>query len=190
LFISPFVLLFAASVLFLNHVKVAADRWESVASFPNIQLPDGVDSARGVEAVDRARAIMSQVSVAGEVGFTRYTKATNRFSFPVSRPGLERLVDVDLASRIATVSRRSTGIMEAFAYLHKMPGPHNIAIRGNWIGTRAWRWLADTTIYLLLFISISGIYLWWAIKAERLIGLTLLIAGAGTISGLIYAIIR
>jgi len=190
LFISPFVLIFAASVLFLNHAKVAADRWSSVATFDQVQVPEGIESSRGPDAVARARALMSQLEVTGEVGFTRYSKQSQHFSFPVSRPGLEQLVDVDLASRTATVSRRPTSALEAFGYLHKMPGPHNAAIRGNWAGTRIWRWFADGTVYLLLFISISGVYLWWAIKAERRIGLTLLTAGAATLSILVYVILR
>ena len=190
LFVSPFVLIFAASVLFLNHMKVATDRWESVATVDNLHVPDGIETAKGPEAVARAKALMAQLAVSGEVGFTRYIQAARRFSFPVSRPGLETLVDVDLQARTATVSRRPTGVWEASAYLHKMPGPHNIAIRGNWIGTRIWRWFADATIYLLLFISISGIYLWWAIQAERIAGVVLLVAGAATISGLIYVIVR
>ena len=71
-----------------------------------------------------------------------------------------------------------------------MPGPHNVAIRGNWIGISLWRGVADATIYLLLFISLSGIYLWWAIKAERRTGLMLLAAGAVTFFGLIFAILH
>ena len=59
-------------------------------------------------------------------------------------------------------------LWESLSYLHKMPGPHNVAIRGNWIGIGIWRLFADATIYVILFISLSGIYLWWAIKAERL----------------------
>jgi hypothetical protein len=190
LFISPFVLLFAASVLFLNHAKVATDQWMAVATFENLQVPDDLETTRGPEAVRRAKAVMSQIDVSGEVGFTRYTKTTHRFAFPVSRPGLEMLVDVDLAARSATLSRRPTSAVESFAYLHKMPGPHNVAIRGNWIGTRIWRWFADATVYLMLFISISGIYLWWAIKAERKLGLTLLTTGAVTLFSLLYAIVR
>jgi hypothetical protein len=50
--------------------------------------------------------------------------------------------------------------------------------------------IADATIYLLLFISLSGVYLWWAIKAERRIGLALLGAGAVTFFGLIFAILH
>ncbi len=82
------------------------------------------------------------------------------------------------------------GLSESISYLHKMPGPHNVAIRGNWIGTQAWRVLADATIYLLLFISLSGVYLWWAIKAERRIGLALLSVGGVTFFGLIFAMLH
>ena len=100
------------------------------------------------------------------------------------------MVDVDLDAQSATVKRRRMSLWESLAYLHKMPGPHNVAIRGNWIGTQVWRWLADATIYLLLFISISGVYLWWAIRAERRVGAVLLTAGAVTFAGLVYAVLR
>lgn len=89
----------------------------------------------------------------------------------VSKPGLETIVDVDLSKSTAVVSRRAAGFLESVAYLHKSPGPHNADLRGNWLWTRAWRWLADGTVYLLLFISVSGLYLWFAINAERRIGL-------------------
>jgi hypothetical protein len=81
-------------------------------------------------------------------------------------------------------------LWESLAYLHKMPGPHLVALRGNWFGIQAWRWFADATIYLLLFISISGIYLWWAIKAERAVGLAIAMSGLLTFFGLIYAVVR
>ena len=81
-------------------------------------------------------------------------------------------------------------LWESLSYLHKIPGPHNVAIRGNWIGTQIWRLFADATIYLVLFISVSGVYLWWAIKAERRIGLALIAGGAVTFFGLIYAVVR
>ncbi len=190
LFISPFLLLFAASVFFLNHAKVVPDKWLSVETFQNVHVPDATDRAQGKDAIARAQAILQQVSLTGEIGFTRFVRQTRHFVFPVSKPGVETNVDVDIDARTATVSRRPTTVWEAFAYLHKMPGPHNVAIRGNWTGTRAWRWFADATIYLTLFITISGIYLWWALKAERRIGMWLLSAGIITFFGLIYVVIR
>jgi hypothetical protein len=189
LFVSPFVLLYAVSVFYLNHGKLAASS-SPTESYGNLQIPDGFDQVKGREAVDRARAVLPQVGVAGEIGFLRYIAKDRRLIFPVSKAGIDATVDVNLDARSATVTRRRMGLWESISYLHKMPGPHNVAIRGNWIGIRAWRWFADATIYFLMFISISGIYLWWAIRAERRIGIALLTAGAATLVGVVYAIIR
>ena len=107
---------------------------------------------------------------------------------PVFKPGSEVTLDVNLSTHTASLEERKTGILAALIYLHKSPGPHNADIRGNWSYTRFWRWLADATVYLLLFVSASGIYLWWVIRAERKIGLLLLGAGALSFMGVIYAI--
>jgi hypothetical protein len=190
LFVGPFVLLFAVSVFYLNHAKLRPDASPPVERFEHLQIPDGFDRLKGREAVERARAILPQVGVSGEIGFLRYVATDRHLIFPVSTARIESTVDVDLDARSAAVTRRRLPLWESLAYLHKMPGPHNVAIRGNWMGITVWRWLADATIYLLLFISTSGIYLWWTIKAERKIGLALLTAGVGTFFGLIYAIVR
>ncbi len=69
-----------------------------------------------------------------------------------------------------------------------MPGPHNVDVRGNTPLMRWWRLLADATVYLSLFITVTGIYLWVALKAERRVGLALVLAGAITFWGLVYPI--
>lgn len=189
LFISPFVLLFAVSVFYLNHAKLIPGELPD-ETYSNLTIPQGFDRLKGIEAVERAKTLLPQVGVAGEIGFLRYIPKDRRLVFPVSKAGSEATIDVDLDARTAVVKRRSMSVLESLSYLHKMPGPHNVAIRGNWIGTRIWRVFADTTIYLLLFISLSGIYLWWAIKAERRAGLVLLAAGAVTFFGLIFAILH
>ena len=96
------------------------------------------------------------MNVAGEIGFLRYVSKDRHLIFPVSRAGSEATVDVDLDARTAIVKRRSMNLWESLSYLHKIPGPHNAAIRGNWFGTQAWRVLADATIYLVLFISLTA----------------------------------
>ena len=96
LFISPFVLLFAVSVFFLNHAKVATDKATSVETFHGLAIPSGTEGAQGREAIARAQAILSQVGVTGELGFTRFVRQTRHFVFPVSKPGVETAVDVDL----------------------------------------------------------------------------------------------
>ena len=55
-----------------------------------------------------------------------------------------------------------------------MPGPHNVNMRGNSSYMKVWRWLADVSSYGLIFLTLSGVYLWIALQAERRIGLTLL----------------
>lgn len=190
LFISPFVLLFAVSVLFLNHGKLTVGLPGTPDVIRSVRIPSGLQGAQGREAVESAREILSQVGLTGEVGFTRYFASERRFSFPVSKPGIQANVNVDIEAGTAAITRRKAGFWETLAYLHKSPGPHNAAIRGNWIWTRVWRWLADTTISLTMFISVSGIYLWYALKAERRVGLVLLTTGAASFFGLIYAVIR
>ena len=58
----------------------------------------------------------------------------------------------------------------------------------NWTYMRAWRWLADATVYLILFISVSGVYLWYVLRAERRIGVILLFAGGLLFFGVTYAL--
>ncbi len=190
LFVSPFVLVFAASVFFLNHGKIGTPTPSVPETFRDLRIPEGIEQLQGLEAVDRAREFLPQLRLTGEIGFLRALRKEGHLVFPVAKPGFEATVDVDLASKAAVVSTRRTGWWETLAYLHKSPGPHNVNIRGNWFWMRAWGWLADTTIYLTLFISITGVYLWYAIKAERYVGLRLLGAGAVTLFGVIYAFVR
>jgi hypothetical protein len=53
---------------------------------------------------------------------------------------------------------------------------------------KAWGWMADATVYLILFISVSGIYLWYVLRAERRVGLILVFAGALAFFGMAYAL--
>ena len=188
LLVSPFVIAFAVSVLFLNHAKVDTGAAISVTTVRDVRIPAALETSRGREAADRAREIVDQVRITGEIGFVRYVRKEQRFVIPVSTPGLETIIDLDVPSRTAVVSQRTMGILESVGYLHKSPGPHNADLRGNWFWTRVWRWLADGTVYLLLFISATGLYLWFAIKSERRIGFALLGAGAVSFFGLLYGL--
>src|SRR5687768_11180583 len=123
LFISPFILLFAASVFYLNHGKLSPGTEGPADTYRDLIIPDGYERVKGREAVDRAGAILQQVDVAGEIGFLRYVAKDRHLIFPVSRAGSEATVDVDLDARTATVTRRSMNMWESLSYLHKIPGP-------------------------------------------------------------------
>ena len=191
LFISPLVLVFGISVFFLVHawlpgtIQNAASR--SVGDLP---VPTGIELLSGREQVNGLRGVLDRLGVHGEVNFIRRIPKEHRLVIPIIVPGREVTVDLNLETRSATVTSRGDSMWSAMVYLHKMPGQHNANIRGNWGYLRTWRWLADATVYFVLFLSISGIYLWTVLRAERRIGMALLAAGAFSFFGLVYAIAR
>jgi hypothetical protein len=51
-----------------------------------------------------------------------------------------------------------------------------------------WRWFADGTAYFLVFLIVSGIYLWAVLRDERRTGLALLGTGFAFFVTLLYAL--
>jgi hypothetical protein len=189
LFISPFVLVFAISVFFLVHAWVPGAGGETnTTTVSGLKLPHNLEQLSGREPIAALHTTLDQIGVTGEVGFIQHVPKENRLIIPVTVPGRETTVDIDLQARNAQVTRRQTGIWDALVVLHKSPGPHLAGIRMNWYLMRVWRWLADATAYLLFFISISGIYLWAVLRAERRIGLVLVAVGAVSFFGIVDAL--
>lgn len=192
LFLAPFVLVYAASVFCLVHSWLPGSNIEADPArvVTNISLPAGVENLDGRERVTAIRGVLGRIGVVGEVGFILHIPAERRLVIPVTIPGRETTVDIHVQDRTATITTRTTGIWDAAVALHKAPGPHLAAVRMNWIPMHVWRWLADATVWLLLFLSLSGIYLWVVLRAERRIGLVLIGAGAASFFGVVYALIR
>jgi hypothetical protein len=190
LFVSPFIVVFSLSVFFVVHSWVpGSSEPKSTRVVAEVAIPDGLESAKGAAQINAVRSVLDALNVNGEIGFIRYSPQQRRFNLPVTQPGRETQIELQLSTRTAVISTRTTGIADAMVYLHKMPGPHNVALRGNSIHVQVWRWLADVTVYLLLLVTATGIYLWAVLKAERRLGLALMGAGALTCGGMIYALI-
>lgn len=187
LFVSPFLLIFALSVFCLAHGWLPS-RTNAPRSFSGLQIPAGIEQSRGTEQVAQLRPLLDQMNVHGEINFVRQVPAEKRLIVPVSVPGRETEVSLHLPSGTAVITERANSFWNSVVYLHKMPGPHNVALRGNWVYTRVWRWFADATAYSTLFITISGFYLWTVVKAERRVGIALLAAGAVTFMGMVLAL--
>ncbi len=189
LFVSPLVVVFACSVFVLVHPQTAVSpKSRPTRIVRNLEVPTGVEALTGRPRVDAVRTLLDQAQVRGEVGFISYSPKQHQLSIPVSVPGRATTFDLDLNTRTATITERDTGLADAVVQLHKAPGPHLADIRSNWRPMVLWRYLADGSVYLLLFISISGIYLWAVLRSERRLGLTMLIAGALCFFGMVYAI--
>lgn len=190
LFISPFVLVFAVSVFFIVHswrprLAPETSTTRVVSAWP---LPGDWQTLSGRPLIDALKPALEKAGVRGEVGFVQHMVKEEKLIIPVTIPGRETTVSISIASREATIVTRETGLADALVTLHKSPGQHGPAIRMNWFFMRAWRWMADATVYLVLFISVSGIYLWYVLRAERSVGYVLLFAGALSFFGMAYAL--
>lgn len=166
LFISPFVLIFSISVLVFNHPQV-------------ISLLSPLPPASEIEAkLDRipydttdlltARAIIQKLGIEGEVDFIN--ENSERISFPVKKPGLLTHITVNKQTDSVFITQQQEGAYRGMAFLHSMQGPHNQKIRGNSGFLKVWRVAADVVVYLLLFLSVSGVFLWYFLKVERNLG--------------------
>ncbi|MEO8595472.1 MAG: PepSY-associated TM helix domain-containing protein [Candidatus Solibacter sp.] len=191
LFISPLVLVFAVSVFFLVHAWIpgssAAPAKRTAGDLP---IPAGVELLTGRAQVAALRGVLDRLGVKGEVGVLRRIAKEHRLVIAVIIPGREVSVDLNLETRSAEVTERATGIGSAITYLHKMPGQHLANLRGNWGYMRFWRWLADGTVYVVMFLTLSGVYLWAVLRAERRVGLALIAAGAFSFFGSLYALVH
>jgi len=190
LFISPFVLVFAISVFFLVHSwrPRMASETSSTRVVSALPLPGDLQMLSGRPLIDALKPALEKAEVRGEVGFVRHMVKEDKFIIPVTIPGRETTVSISIASREATIVTRETGLADALVTLHKFPGQHGSNIRMNWFYIRAWGWMADATVYVILFVSLSGIYLWYVLRAERSVGYVLLLVGALSFFGMAYAL--
>ena len=103
----------------------------------------------------------------------------------VARPGLVKRIEVDVRTQEATITESRQGLFGTIRYLHLTPGPHR---QPQWIGTTAWGWIADATVYVTLLLTLSGLYLWMFIREERKSGIAVLGAGAVSFAAILYAL--
>ena len=183
LFLCPFILLFAISTLQLNHPSRSASGQPATKRQATVKLPLGE-----VGSIPHARDILGQLGVTGEIDYVRHNAKAEKLLIPVSKPGEATRVEVDLQVGTATIERDRRGLADALNYLHKMPGPHNVRFRGNWTYLGWWAVTADGVVYGILFLTFSGLCLWWKLKAERIVGWVLLGGGAATVALLVGAI--
>ena len=177
LFVSPFIVIFSVSTIMLNHGWKPVPQ-ESVSTVP-VQIDESLKGARFVSELTR------QLDLRGEVignGVVRNNKTT----VFVMRPGATRRVVVDMKTRQAEITLKTFGWLDTMRYLHMNPGPHKPT---NWIFGKMWGWLADTTVYLTLFLTVSGVYMWVVLKAERKIGLIAMGAGCLSFGAITYALL-
>ena len=185
LFISPFILIFSISVLALNHMGFL-NHINPVRYLPEIRTKlDNIP----YDTTDllTAKAIISKLGIKGEIDFI--IKNEDQISFPVNKPGIITRVKVNIHTDSVVITRQIEGSLRAMNYLHIMPGQHNAKIRGNSLFLKIWRLIADAIVYLLLFLILSGVFLWYYLKLERGKGFYVIIFGILFFIGLLFIIL-
>ena len=166
LFITPFVLIFSISVLVFNHPGLI-DIMSPIE--PSTETRMKLDKIP-YDTTDllTARAIIEKLEIEGEIDFINQND--DRISFPVKKPGLKTQIIVNKHTDSVFITQQNEGAYRALTFLHSMPGAHNVKIRGNSGYIQVWRVLADVVVYVLIFLTISGVFLWYFLKVERNFG--------------------
>ncbi len=187
LFASPYVVVFALSTILLNH------NWNFAGSAEVEEWEAQVELTEGMEPRPLGFEIAEQLGLQGEVGQARKIPAARAQLFPgqevfmlgVNKLGQNRRIEVDPETGQARIRQTTTGAMRAIIEMHMRPGPHSPRSFMNWIFSKIWAALSDSVVYMLLFLSISGIYLWFVLKAERKIGWIMTVAGISSFAFII-----
>jgi hypothetical protein len=190
LFISPFILAFAISALVMNHHSIDwQEDWQEWYFSVNEKVDQTVDieiPSSDKNRMDFAKNILEQLNVSGEIA--GIFGDSIQMYIPVTLPGHRYSIKADLIAGKAYINSSRTNIWKKLIWLHKMPGPHNASIRGNWIKTKIWGSAVDLFVICLLFSSLTGIVLWYYLKQERTIGIIALIIGLVSIALLIIGL--
>ena len=165
LIISPFIIVFSISIWVFNHPYFFS-RWREEPQEP---VHAQVNYQAGETDLITARNILSQLHIDGEVDWI--SKSDSIILFPVNKPGASLRVTVNIHTGESAIVKKSEGLLNGMGYLHSMPGPHNAMLRGNSFFMKTWRATADGLVYLVLFVSSSGIFLWYFLRPERKFGL-------------------
>jgi len=175
-----FTWLFAFTGLLLNH-----PRWQFAQFWPNrIQstTEHTLESMSGVAEIDRARDVMRQLGIDGEVQWPAAQPGNGPFTFQVSRPGLVVDVKADLQAGRATVQRTRLNTWGVMHVLHTFTGAPAADSRNrrDWTLTTVWALSMDAVAAGLIVMVLGSYVMWFRLKARRLGGIVAL--GLGFVS--------
>jgi hypothetical protein len=179
LYLLFFSWLFVFTGLLLNH-----PRWQFAQFWPDrsqstIERQFQVSPAP--TDVERARDLMRQFDIAGEIQWPAAQAADGSFAFQVTRPG--RVVDVkaDLRSGRATLQQTDLNAWGVMHVLHTFTGmPATGSQKRDWFLTTVWAISMDAVAAGLVFMVFSSYIMWYRLKAKRLGGTIALLLGLVT----------
>ena len=177
LYLLFFCWLFAFTGLLLNH-----PRWQFAQFWPNraqSTTEHTFQAPQGTTDVERARDLMRQFGIVGEIQWPSAQSATGPFSFQVSRPGLVIDVKADPQSGRATLHRNDVNAWGVMHVLHTFTGVRTADTRNgrDWALTTVWALSMDAVAAGLIIMVFSSYIMWYQLKLKRRWGVVALSMG-------------
>ena len=181
-----FLWLFAFTGLLLNHSWTFAEFW------PNRKVSKSERQVRTpivTDDVEKARNVVRQLGIEGEIEWTSARVDATTFSFRVARPGRTWNVVMDPAGRVA-IERTDINGWGLMRVLHTFTGVRSSDSRNDrdWILTTIWALSMDAVALGMCLMSLSGIYLWIGLANKRKPGLVALLAGTVACSMFVFGL--
>jgi hypothetical protein len=136
-----------------------------------------IQAPSGSEDIDIATDLISQLNLVGELDRWNHEPEKRQFWLRVTRPGYITDVNADLDSLKATVKIVDWGPLVTTHMLHTFAGVGAWRDRGqgatpvrDWAATVFWTVSMDAVCIGLLYMVVSGLYLWYRQPDKRVPG--------------------
>ena len=177
LYLLFFTWLFVFTGLLLNH-----PRWRFAEFWPNrIQrtTEHAIDGNTHSSDGERARSLMRQLGIAGEIQWPVRQPTHGPLTFQVNRPGLNIEVKADFQSGRATIQRTQLNAWGVMHVLHTFTGAPATDSRNrrDWALTTVWALSMDALAAGLIMMVLSSYIMWYRLKTKRKLGVLALILG-------------
>jgi len=172
-----FLWLFSITGLLLNHPQWRFTNYWQHRKETQFETP--LQPRGPLSEMDRAREIMRELGLAGEIDWPAQKQPQDRLDFAVNRPGLLHRVSADLIQNRARISRIEVNAWGVMNMLHTFSGTRvtNPAASRDWTLTTFWVISMDAVAAGLLLMVFSSYYMWYRLKPKRRMGLIALTAG-------------
>ncbi len=172
LLLLSFTWLFALSGLVLNH-----SQWKVARFWPErkqVHFERRVQLSSSASQDQQAQSVMRQLGIFGEVAWPAGKQKPGRLGFQITRPGRIATVSIDTGTGAATVDTISVNAWGILNMLHSFTG-----VRGSdgvnardWALTRAWSFCMDAVCVGLIFMALSGCWIWARSYSSRPAGIS------------------
>jgi hypothetical protein len=172
-----FLWLFSLTGLLLNHgqwkLSQAANQRRETRYAQAIQSP------KGNTDLERARDLVGQLHLVGEIDLPATPHPPGRFDFTVNRPRDASQVRVDFSQHRADIQHFDNGSWAIFRILHTFSGSRfNVAgSQRDWIVTTVWVLAMDALAAGMIVMVAGSYYMWYRLKRNHTPGIIALVAG-------------